>query len=178
MSIQRWQEANRLRASGMDGQRSEPRYGIVTSADPVRWAMKVTYQPSGALSGWLQVITPWCGPGWGMLALPPVGAQVALLPFEGDAENCIILGATFNDQDTPPVGYPAGELWLVHQSGSFLKLQNDGTVQVMGDLHVNGDVYDKHGSLDRLRQNYDAHAHTGGNGGAGSTGLTNHPDPE
>jgi len=50
----------------------------------------------------------------------------------------------------------------VHKSGSFVKLTNDGTVQVKGDLHVDGDVYDRHGSLDRLRQHYDAHTHGGG----------------
>lgn len=50
----------------------------------------------------------------------------------------------------------------MHQSGSFLKLCNDGTVQIKGDLHVSGDVYDRNGSLDRLRQHYDIHTH--GNG--------------
>jgi len=56
-------------------------------------------------------------------------------------------------------------LWLVHRSGSFLKLAADGTVQVNGDLHVAGDVYDRHGSLAQLRGHYDAHTH-GSNGAA------------
>jgi hypothetical protein len=64
---------------------------------------------------------------------------------------------------------PAGELWLVHQSGSFLKLQNDGTVRISGDLHVSGDVYDRHGSLAALRGHYDGHIHTDSRGGATST---------
>ncbi len=176
--IDRWREAQRLHSASMDGQRGEPRHGIVTSADPVRWAIRVTYQPSGALSGWLQVVTPWCGNGWGLLAMPPVGAQVALLPVEGDAEQCIVLGATFNDQDATPGGYPAGEFWLVHQSGSFLKLRNDGTVQVKGDLHVDGDVYDRHGSLDRLRGHYNSHVHPSVQLGSAKTPVTTQQDPE
>ena len=62
---------------------------------------------------------------------------------------------------SPPPAAPVGEFWLVHRSGSFLKLTNDGTVQINGDLHVNGDVYDRKGSLDRLRTRYDAHTHGG-----------------
>jgi hypothetical protein len=53
----------------------------------------------------------------------------------------------------------------VHRSGSFIKLQNDGTIQMHGDLHVTGDVYDRQGSLSRLRGHYDAHTHTDSRGG-------------
>jgi uncharacterized protein involved in type VI secretion and phage assembly len=176
--IERWREAQRLHAASMDGQRGEPRYGIVSSTDPVRCAVRVNYQPSGALSGWLQLPMPWVGSGWGMLAMPPIGAQVVVMPVEGDAEQCVVVGVTFNDQDQPPSGYPNGEFWLVHQSGSFLKLQNDGTVQVKGDLHVNGDVYDKHGSLDRLRGHYNQHVHPGVQTGGGNTLMTTQQDPE
>ena len=89
-----------------------------------------------------------------------------------------MLCATFNDQDAAPSGYPAGEFWLVHQSGSFLKLQNDGTVQVKGDLHVDGDVYDKHGSLDRLRGHYNSHVHPFVQPGGSNTPATTQQDPE
>ena len=49
----------------------------------------------------------------------------------------------------------------MHRSGSYLKLQNDGTIQVKGDLHVAGDVYDSHGPLSSLRNHYNAHIHPG-----------------
>jgi len=49
---------------------------------------------------------------------------------------------------------------------------------VQGDLHVNGDVYDRHGSMDRLRRNYDAHVHGGVQPGGGDTATTSNPDPE
>ena len=47
----------------------------------------------------------------------------------------------------------------MHQSGSSLKILNDGTIRVAGDLHVAGDVYDARGSLSSLRGHYDAHTH-------------------
>ena len=47
------------------------------------------------------------------------------------------LGETFSNAQTSPIT-PVGELWVVHRSGSFIKLQNDGTIQMHGDLHVYG----------------------------------------
>jgi len=67
------------------------------------------------------------------------------------------------------VAAPVGEFWLVHATGSFIKLCNDGSIQMQGDLRVAGDVYDRHGSLDRLRRHYDAHTHDDPQGGAVST---------
>jgi hypothetical protein len=52
-----------------------------------------------------------------------------------------------------------------------LKLRNDGTVQISGDLHVAGDVYDQHGSVASLRAAYDQHTHTDSRGGPTSTPL-------
>ena len=67
-----------------------------------------------------------------------------------------------------PPATPAGEIWLVHQTGTFLKLCNDGTVQVRGDLHVSGDIYDAKGSLSRMRGHYDSHTHVDSRGGTTS----------
>jgi hypothetical protein len=84
-----------------------------------------------------------------------------VLPQEGSADNGVIVGGSFSDAARPPQNAPAGEFWLVHSSGSFLKLTNDGSVQINGDLHVAGDVYDRSGSLSRLRGHYDQHTHPG-----------------
>jgi hypothetical protein len=43
-----------------------------------------------------------------------------------------------------------------------------------GDLHVAGDVYDKQGSLSRLRGHYNGHTHLESRGG--TTAVTNQPD--
>jgi phage baseplate assembly protein gpV len=146
-----------------------PRFGTVTSVDPATATARVTLQPEGVLTGWLPLLTPWVGSGWGLVCPPSPGDQVLVLPQEGDAEHGLIIAASWSAQTTPPAA-PSGEFWLVHRSGSFLKLQNDGTVQINGDLHVAGDVYDRHGSMSALRNHYNAHSHPP------QTSLTNMPD--
>ena len=152
---------------------AQPRFGTVTSVDPNTGTARLMLQPEGVLSGWLPVLSPWVGSGWGMICPPKPGDQVLVLAQEGAAEHGIIVGRIFSNRQCPPPA-PSGELWLVHQSGSYLKLLNDGTIQVGGDLHVNGDVYDSQGSLSRLRGHYNAHTHNDPNGGVMTT--TSQPD--
>lgn len=173
--MQRFLNALKAQAAALDAAHGKPRFGTVVSVDPARHAARVSLQPEGVMTGWLPVLSPWVGAGWGMAVPPSPGQQVLVLPQDGEGEHGIVVGGAWSDA-APTPGAPVGELWMVHQSGSFLKLQNDGTVRINGDLHVNGDVYDRHGSLDRLRGNYDAHAHPDPQGG--STGTTDHPDPE
>ena len=141
-----------------------PRFGTISSVDPDSGTARVAFQPEGVLSGWMPILYPWVGAGWGMVCPPALGDQVFVLAQEGHAEHGVIVGRVFSSQQRPPAA-PSGEFWLVHTSGAYLKLQNDGTVQVSGDLHVNGDVYDSQGSLSRLRGHYDDHVHTDSRGG-------------
>ena len=90
-----------------------------------------------------------------------------VLAQEGNAEHGVIIGATFSTVQLPPVA-PVGEFWLVHSSGSFIKLQNDGTIRMSGDLYVSGNVYDSHGPLSGLRAHYDEHTHIDSRGGTTS----------
>ncbi len=151
---------NALKAQGanQDQATGTPRFGLITSVDPGTATARVTLQPEAVLTGWLPLLTPWVGNGWGMICPPSPGDQVLVIPQEGDAEHGLIIAATWSAQTTPPPA-PSGEFWLVHRSGSFLKLQNDGTIQIKGDLHVAGDVYDSDGPLSRLRTHYNAHVH-------------------
>ena len=162
---------NALKGQGasQDQATGAPRFGLVTSVDPSTATARVTLQPENVLSGWLPLLTPWVGNGWGLVCPPSPGDQVLVIPQEGDAEHGLIIASTWSAQTTPPQA-PPGEFWLVHKSGSFLKLQNDGTIQIKGDLHVAGDVYDSHGALSELRGHYNAHAHPP------QTALTNNPD--
>jgi len=153
--------------------RAQPRFGTVTSVDPASGTARVAFQPEGAMSGWIPVLYPWVGAGWGMVCPPAPGDQVLVLPQEGFADHGVIVGGVFSNQQRPPAA-PSGELWLVHSSGSYLKLLNNGTIQVGGDLYVNGDVYDSQGSLSRLRGHYDCHVHTDSRGGL--TTATSQPD--
>jgi uncharacterized protein involved in type VI secretion and phage assembly len=173
---------NRLKeqARALDRAIGQPRFGIVTSVDPTRYVAKVSLQPEGVQSGWLPILSPWVGNGWGLICVPQPGAQVLVLAQEGDAEHGVIAGAAYGGTIQPPSGAAAGEAWLVHSSGSFLRLRNDGTVQgqaqgwyLQGDLHVQGDVYDQHGPLSELRGHYNSHIHTDSRGGA-----TSAPNPQ
>ena len=76
---------------------------------------------------------------------------------------------------------------MVHATGSFLKLRNDGSVAgqatlwtLSGDIHLtgnlvaSGNVSDQggsHGTLAQLRTIYDAHVHPNVQNGPGDTGL-------
>jgi phage baseplate assembly protein gpV len=162
---------NTLKAQGasQDQAAGVPRFGTVTSVDPATATARVTLQPEGVLTGWLPLLTPWVGNGWGLVCPPSPGDQVLVIPQEGDAEHGMIVAASWSATTVPPAA-PSGEFWLVHQSGSFLKLQNDGTIQIKGDLHVAGDVFDSHGAVSALRAHYNAHTHPPQNG------RTNQPD--
>ena len=165
----------KAQSAALEAGRGRPRFATVVSVDPARHAARVALQPEGVVTGWLPVLSPWVGAGWGMAVPPMPGQQVLVLPQDGEGDQGVVVGGAWSDA-APTPGAPVGELWLVHQSGSFIKLVGDGTVQINGDLHVNGDVYDRHGSLDRLRGNYNAHTHPDPQGGV--TGTTSNPDPE
>lgn len=167
--MDRFLNAVKAHAAALDGAMAQARFGVVTGFDPQRYAAQVLLQPEGVLSGWLPVLSARVGAGWGIAAPLTPGDQVLVVAQEGDAEHGVIVGAAYSGPQPPPQA-PQGELWLVHQSGASIRLANDGTVRVQGDLHVSGDVYDARGSLDRLRQHYDVHTHPPG----GST--TSAPD--
>jgi phage baseplate assembly protein V len=145
-------------AASLDQSAGQIKFGTVTSVNGNNATARVLIQPENVLSGWLPVLSQWVGSGWGMVCPPNPGEQVLVVPQEGDVEQGIIVGGVFSTQQMPPVA-PVGEFWLVHQSGSFIKLSNDGTIRINGDLHVTGDVYDQEGPLSRLRTHYDSHTH-------------------
>lgn len=145
-------------AANLDHSNGQAKFGTVTSVDSATGNARVMIQPDGVLSGWLPMLSSWVGNGWGMFCPPSPGDQVLLLPQEGDVEQSVIIGRTYSVSQRPPAA-PEGEFWLVHRSGSSFKLTNDGTIRIIGDLHVQGDVYDQHGPLSGLRNSYNGHTH-------------------
>lgn len=165
-------------AGGLDGRAGVARFGLVSSFDPKAYAARVLLQPENVLTGWLPVLSAWVGAGWGLAAPLVPGAQVLVIAQEGDAEQGVVVGAVWSTVDTP-LAAPAGELWLQHEKGSFIKLLSDGTislsasqVNVTGNLVVSGDISDQngaHGTVAALRQAHDLHVHVAPQGG--NTGL-------
>jgi len=151
-------------AAGLDHASGQAKFATVSSVNYDAGTIRVIIQPEGVLSGWLPMLSPWVGHGWGMACPPAPGDQVLMIPQEGDVEQGVIIGRTYSSKMMPPSA-PDGELWLVHKTGSFVKLCNDGTIRMSGDLHVQGDVYDRHGSLSSLRLTYNGHVHTINNNG-------------
>jgi len=140
------------------GSLAQPRLGVVASSNPQTASAKVLLQPEGVLTGWLPVLTQWVGSGWGISCPPSPGDQVLVIPQEGDPQHGLIIGRLFSNQIRPP-DLEIGEISLTHQSGCSIRLLNSGIVAVQGDLHVTGDVYDTHGSLSKLRGDYNSHIH-------------------
>lgn len=160
-------------AGGLDGLTGQVRFGLVSSFDPTSFSAKVLIQPENVLTGWLPILSSWVGNGWGFVAPLVPGTQVILLALEGDAEQAVIAGSVWSLVDKPPV-VPVGEAWLCHQSGSILKICNDGTIQmnaktvnITGNLIVSGDISDQngaYGAVSNLRNTYNQHEHESPNG--------------
>lgn len=119
----------------MDAGTGQPRFGLVTSYDPNTHTAKVTLQPEGVQTGWLPILAQWMGNGWGIVAPLAVDDQVFVLPQEGNAEHGVIVGRCYSDQQLPPKTAPAGEMWLVHESGTAIKITSDGP-QLIGHANV------------------------------------------
>jgi phage baseplate assembly protein gpV len=157
--------AFKAQASRIDQSWGQPRLATVSSFDPASYTARVNIQPENILSGWLPVASIWVGNGWGLACPPSPGDQVIILAQEGDAENGLIVGRLWSKAAVAPSA-PSGEFWLTHQSGSQIKLLNDGTIVSTapkwvhhGDLHVSGNVFDSYNSLDDLRSHFNKHVH-------------------
>lgn len=164
----------KAQASALDQSAGQPRLAVVSSVDPAAYTARVILQPEGILSGWLPILSSWIGAGWGLACPPSPGDQVLVLPQEGDAEHGIIAGRLWSATQAPPPA-PAGELWLVHKSGSFVKLVNDGSVSgsatawvLTGDVHVTGSVVVS-GDVVAGGISLDSHRHGGVKAGSDDT---------
>ena len=173
--------------------------GTVINVDSKNHRVRVSL-PGNVITPWLPVMTAAAGQGWGFVAMPGTGMQVALMGTFGSNSDLLVLGAVHSDVDPPPkvansigsggiastgqVPPVEGELLAVHKSGSVIRLCDDGSIYVRGNVNidgvltVNGNVFDQHGSIDRLRRNYDNHVHGNVQNGSGQTALPNAIDPE
>ena len=160
---------------------AQDRHATVESVNPNNHSVRVRIQPEGVLTGWIPCGSVAVGPA-SLVCPPSTGDQVIVSPSEGDGDTWRVTSRVFDTtsppQQGPTTGQPVqpGELGLF--AGTAYIHMSGGKVFLGGDLHVDGDVYDKHGSLDRLRGNYDQHRHTQVRAGPDVSGTTDHPDPE
>lgn len=118
---------NSLRAQAqMAGQgRGSMRLGLVSGYDPASYSVKVTFEPDGAETGWIPLGALAVGDGWGILAPPAIGDQIEVLMQDSDSNAGVAASCLFNNVDVPPT-VQSGEIWMLHKSGAFFKLTNDG----------------------------------------------------
>jgi uncharacterized protein involved in type VI secretion and phage assembly len=141
------QLTNALRQHQGNGS-SYPRKGTISGYDPSSHSVKVTVQPEGFDTGWIQLSAPGVGNGWGVLTGPQLGDEVAVSFDGGDLNLGHVTGRYFSDVSPPPA-VPSGETWIVHQSGSLLKFHNDGTVEIKaaGGMAYTATVHQFHGPI-------------------------------
>lgn len=125
----------RQQADMAGGARAMVRHGIVSGYDPGSYCAKVRVMPEDRETGWLPIVSPWIGNGWGLFAPPTPGDAVEVQFQEDDAEAGYVCQRFFNDSDRPLSVQP-GEFWLVHKTGAFFKLTNDGKVQINGQAEI------------------------------------------
>lgn len=128
--------------AAMDAQVAKPRFAVVQSVDPATMTAKVTIQPENVLTGWLPILSPIAGQGWGVVAPPSPGQQVVVAFQEGRDGAGVVLGAVYSTTHAVPapssVTVAAGEMAIVHPSGSFMHFSgNNVRVQTAQDLIVN-----------------------------------------
>lgn len=139
-------EAMRYHAAALDATRPQPRFGTVQSVDPTHHLAKVLVQPDSVLSGWLPILAMGAGSGWGVVCPPAIGAQVLLVPLDGDHENLAVLPGAWSIASMPPA--PAilpgggaapvrpGELAFVSSSGTYIRLNQDGSLTIVSNSNV------------------------------------------
>ena len=129
------QNEMKRQALGVVNSMDHARIGIVQNYKP--YMCKVLLQPENVLTNWLPIHSAWIGNGWGMFAPPPSGSSVWVVPVEGSLDAAYVLPGFF-DNEHQPLATPQGEFWLMHQSGSGLKFNNNGDVSLVafGALNV------------------------------------------
>ncbi|MFC4526424.1 phage baseplate assembly protein V [Dyella halodurans] len=142
MSMAHLKNSMRAQANLANQSRTFSRLGEVSAYDPNTYSVKVTFQPDGNETGWIPLGTLQVGSGFGIYAAPNIGDQIEVRFQEGDRDTGVAGPVVFDNQ-SPPAKVPAGEIWVLHKSGAFFKLTNDGKAAFNdgkgGSVTLNGD---------------------------------------
>lgn len=125
----------RREASKVAARLTMVRVGIVSAYDPNKYAVKVELQPDGQETGWLPVLSPWVGNGWGLFA-PPTPGNVVDVHFQEGSKDAGYVSLCFFSNVTRPLPVSSGEFWLFHKSGAFIKLTNDGKASINSTVEI------------------------------------------
>ncbi|CAI1717110.1 MULTISPECIES: phage baseplate assembly protein V [Serratia] len=153
---------------------SPPRCRVTFGSDPV----------SGQVhqSGWLR-LAGLADDGVSVWALPAVGASVLVLSPGGETRAGLVFPAGFTDDRVPPSDNP-GDYLVRFGNGAAVgystgantlnvSLPEGGRLVLTGDLEVTGEVSDKTGTLQQIRDTHNGHSHNENGDGGGVTDPPN-----
>jgi len=103
------------------------KYGQVSAYNPNDYTVKVILLPTMEETGFVPLAAPWVGNNFGAVFGPAIGDSVRLDFVDGRIEACLAGGRFFNDSARPPV-VQSGQAAIVDSKGSYVKLNNDGTI--------------------------------------------------
>lgn len=82
------------------------------------------------ISGWMRVMTPYCGGGYGYYSLPEVGTEVVVGFIMGDYASPVVLGCLWNEEDKIPEDIPDSDnkqkLWKTKGGHQILLYEEKG----------------------------------------------------
>jgi phage baseplate assembly protein gpV len=131
-------EVMRRQGSTPEQAYSKARHGTISSYDMTNHSVKVLLQPENIESNWMPLGAIGVGNGWGIVTGPQIGDQVHVNFAEGDFHSGVIVGRVFSISQPPPA-VPSGETWMVHSTGTYVKLLTAGdlSINTNRDLLVN-----------------------------------------
>lgn len=180
----------RLQSTIANNARTMTDLGIVTGYDSQNYLVTVEIYPEDEASntpalntGWIPLFSPWIGNGWGLFLPPNIGDIIEVHYQSGSLQNAYAALRSYN-YGALPMNVSSGEFWLVHQTGSIIKLTNDGKITINANVELDliapvvnitsPEVNLGNGTLSAVLNEaaaaaYNSHTHTGSFSGPTST---------
>lgn len=114
---------------------AKTQYGTITAYNPNDYTVKVMLQPEGVETGWIPLASSWTGKNMGAVFGPMIGTDCRVDYVGGVAEAAMAGGRFFNANFLPPI-VQSGQGAIVDGAGSFVKLNNDGTITLSANASI------------------------------------------
>lgn len=111
------------------------KYGQISAYNPSDYTVKVILMPTLEETGFVPLSAPWVGNNFGAVFGPAIGDSVRLDFVDGRIEACLVGSRFFNNSARPPV-VQSGQAAIVDSKGSYVKLNNDGTLTIGAPIGI------------------------------------------